>query len=117
MSNAVKFTPAGGRVRVSLEPGVREVTLIVSDTGKGIATEFLPFVFDMFRQADSSTTSEHDGLGLGLAVARELVELHGGRIRAESEGVYKGITSSVTLPLQTLQALPEQQSGVRFRTY
>jgi len=111
MSNAVKFTPAGGRVRVSLEPSVREVTLTVTDTGKGIATEFLPFVFDMFRQADSSTTREHDGLGLGLAIARKLVELHGGRIRADSEGVDRGATFSVTLPLQTAQARPEQQGG------
>jgi CheY-like chemotaxis protein len=85
--------------------------LTVSDTGKGIATEFLPFVFDMFRQADSSTTRGHDGLGLGLAIARKLVELHGGRIRAESEGVDKGATFSVTLPLQTVQARPEQQGG------
>jgi signal transduction histidine kinase len=116
MSNAVKFTPAGGRVRVSLEPGVREVTLTVSDTGKGIATEFLPFVFDMFRQADSSTTRGHDGLGLGLAIARKLVELHRGRIRAESEGVDKGATFSVTLPLQTVQARPEQQGGSEIST-
>src|SRR5882724_8198676 len=87
VSNAVKFTPAQGRIRLRLERGARDVTLIVSDTGKGIAPEFLPFVFDMFRQADSSTTREHYGLGLGLAIARKLVELHGGRIRADSEGV------------------------------
>jgi CheY-like chemotaxis protein/two-component sensor histidine kinase len=111
VSNAVKFTPAGGRVRVSLERGVREVTLSVSDTGKGIGAEFLPFVFDMFRQADSTTTREHDGLGLGLAIARKLVELHGGRVSVASEGVDRGATFSVTLPLQTLVARPEQQDG------
>jgi PAS domain S-box-containing protein len=111
MSNAVKFTPAGGRVRVSLERGVREVTLTVRDTGRGIGAEFLPFVFDMFRQADSGTTREHEGLGLGLAIARKLVELHGGRISADSEGVDKGATFSVTLPLQTVQVRPAQQGG------
>ncbi len=109
VSNAVKFTPAGGRVRLSLERGARDVTLTVSDTGKGIGAEFLPFVFDMFRQADSSTSREHYGLGLGLAIARKLVELHGGSIRVESEGVDKGATFSVTLPLQTLRTGPEQQ--------
>ena len=113
VSNAVKFTPAQGRIRLRLERGARDVTLIVSDTGKGIAPEFLPFVFDMFRQADSSTTREHYGLGLGLAIARKLVELHGGFIRAESEGVDKGATFSVTLPLQTVQTGPEQQGGSR----
>ena len=92
VSNAVKFTPVGGRVRLSLERDAREVTLSVSDTGKGIAPEFLPFVFDMFRQADSSTSREHYGLGLGLAIARKLVELHGGSIAAESQGVDKGAT-------------------------
>ena len=111
LSNAVKFTPQGGCVRVILERGAREVTLTVSDTGKGIGAEFLPFVFDMFRQADSSTTREHYGLGLGLAIARKLVELHGGRIRADSEGVDKGATFSVTLPLQTVQARPEEKHG------
>jgi PAS domain S-box-containing protein len=111
MSNAVKFTPAGGRVRVGLEQGVREVTLTVSDTGKGIGAEFLPFVFDMFRQANSSTTREHDGLGLGLAIARKLVELHGGRIKATSEGVDRGATFSVTLPLQTVQARPKESGS------
>jgi CheY-like chemotaxis protein len=111
VSNAVKFTPEGGRVRLNLERGARDVTLTVSDTGKGIGAEFLPFVFDMFRQADSSTTREHYGLGLGLAIARKLVELHGGSIRAESDGVDKGATFSVTFPLQTLQAGPDQQRG------
>src|SRR6185437_2921660 len=108
VSNAVKFTPEGGCVRLNLERGARDVTLTVSDTGRGIGAEFLPFVFDMFRQADSSTTREHYGLGLGLAIARKLVELHGGSIRAESEGVDKGATFSVTLPLQSLQAGPDQ---------
>jgi hypothetical protein len=111
VSNAVKFTPAGGRVRLSLERDAREVTLSVSDTGKGIAPEFLPFVFDMFRQADSSTSREHYGLGLGLAIARKLVELHGGSIAAESQGVDKGATFFVTLPLQTVQTGPEQLHG------
>jgi PAS domain S-box-containing protein len=109
ISNAVKFTPPRGRVHITLALSEDEATLVVSDTGKGISAEFLPYVFDMFRQADSSTVREQYGLGLGLAIARRLVELHGGRIKAESEGVEKGATFSVTLPLQTSQAGPEQQ--------
>lgn len=111
VSNAVKFTPEGGRVQVRLECGAREGTLTVSDTGRGIGAEFLPFVFDMFRQADSSSTREHGGLGLGLAIARKLVELHGGRIGAASEGVGRGATFWVTLPLQTMRVAPEQRYG------
>jgi PAS domain S-box-containing protein len=114
LSNALKFTPDGGRISVSLERHGHEATISVSDTGKGIEPEFLPFVFDMFRQADSSITREHHGLGLGLAVARKLVELHGGRINAESAGAGKGARFSVTLPLQASQVAPEAptQSGL-----
>jgi signal transduction histidine kinase/CHASE1-domain containing sensor protein/CheY-like chemotaxis protein len=99
LSNAVKFTPNGGRVcvKVSQRSGVVEVS--VSDTGQGINKEFLPYVFDRFRQADSTTTRQHGGLGLGLAIARHLVEIHGGVIRAESPGVDRGATFTVRLPL------------------
>ena len=90
LSNAVKFTPDGGRVslRVSRENG--EACVVVEDTGIGIAPEFLPHVFDRFRQADGSTTRQYGGLGLGLAIVRALAELHGGRVRAESDGHGKG---------------------------
>lgn len=104
VSNAVKFTPPGGLVRVGLECKAHELTLTVSDTGKGIHAEFLPFVFDMFRQGDSTTTREHYGLGLGLAIARKLVELHGGRVKVDSAGVDQGATFSVTLPLGSPQS-------------
>ncbi|MGH7914513.1 MAG: response regulator [Candidatus Binataceae bacterium] len=116
ISNAVKFTPPNGRVRIALERGEYEATLVVSDTGKGISAEFLPFVFDMFRQADSSTTRDHHGLGLGLAIAHKLVELHGGRIAARSEGIGKGATFSVTVPLQNSQAGSEQERGSEIST-
>ena len=111
ISNAVKFTPSGGLVSITLERGEREAVLIVSDTGKGISAEFLPFVFDMFRQADSSITRDHYGLGLGLAIARKLIELHGGRIEAASKGLGKGATLTVSLPLQTVPAGSERQHG------
>jgi signal transduction histidine kinase len=99
ISNAVKFTPAGGAIEVRLVRGGDFVELTVSDTGVGIGREFLPHVFDRFRQADSSTTREYGGLGLGLSIARHLVELHGGTIRADSRGAGRGATFTVQLPL------------------
>jgi signal transduction histidine kinase/CheY-like chemotaxis protein len=100
LSNAIKFTPSGGRVRVQLErAGNTDVQLKVSDTGQGIRPEFLPFVFDRFRQADATSTRRHGGLGLGLAIVRHLVELHGGTVQAESPGEGRGATFTITLPL------------------
>jgi signal transduction histidine kinase/ActR/RegA family two-component response regulator len=99
LSNALKFTPAGGTIAVRLERGEREACLSVADTGIGIAPEMLPHVFDRFRQADSSTTRTHGGLGLGLALVRYLVEAHGGHVGAESAGVGRGATFTVALPL------------------
>jgi signal transduction histidine kinase/ActR/RegA family two-component response regulator len=97
--NSVKFTPSGGRVEVRLERTDSHVSIVVEDTGSGIPAEVLPFVFDPFRQANSSSTREHGGLGLGLALVRHLVELHGGTVIARSEGAARGATFAVTLPL------------------
>ncbi|HYN86224.1 MAG TPA: PAS domain S-box protein [Pyrinomonadaceae bacterium] len=99
LSNAIKFTPRGGRVQVRLERVNSHVEIAVTDTGAGIAPEFLPHVFDRFRQADQKTTRQHGGLGLGLAIARHLVELHGGTVSAESEGEGRGSTFIVRLPV------------------
>lgn len=99
LSNAVKFTPAGGRVTVRLRKVNSEVEIVFTDTGQGISAEFLPFVFDRFRQADSTSTRQHGGLGLGLAIARHLVEIHGGAIEARSGGEGQGATFTVRLPL------------------
>lgn len=99
LSNAVKFTPAGGRIEVSLEPADAQALISVRDYGEGIAPEFLPHVFDRFRQADSSTSRKHGGLGIGLAIVRHVVELHGGSVRAESDGLGRGTTIAVTLPM------------------
>ncbi|HKZ77289.1 MAG TPA: CHASE domain-containing protein [Pyrinomonadaceae bacterium] len=99
VSNAVKFTPVGGHVRVHLRQRNSYAEIEVEDTGKGISAEFLPFVFDRFRQADSTTTRQHGGLGLGLAIARHLVEIHGGTIQARSAGEEKGASFVVCLPL------------------
>jgi len=98
LSNAVKFTPAGGQVRVSVLPTRKCAEVVVRDTGQGIRPDFLPYIFDPFYQADSSTTRQHGGLGLGLAVAHHLAELHGGKIRAESEGDGLGSTFTVDIP-------------------
>ncbi|MDZ8185799.1 MAG: ATP-binding protein [Nostoc sp. ChiSLP02] len=98
LSNAVKFTPQGGRVEVQLRQVNSVVELIVRDTGVGIKPEFLPHVFERFRQADGSTTREYGGLGLGLAIVRHLVELHGGTVQADSEGEGKGATFTIELP-------------------
>ena len=112
VSNAVKFTPPGGRVEVRLERGLMPYAqIIVSDTGQGIKSEFLPYVFDYFRQADSATTRKFGGLGLGLAIVRQIVELHGGTVLAESQGEGQGAIFTVNLPLlhPTLAAAEGQQ--------
>src|SRR5215813_1876112 len=98
LTNAVKFTPEGGRVELRMEGDADSVRITVSDTGKGIEPEFLPFVFDHFRQADASSARRHGGLGLGLSLVKHLVELHGGTIAAESEGKGRGAAFTVTLP-------------------
>jgi signal transduction histidine kinase len=101
LSNAIKFTPPGGMVSIMLDEHDRRARIVVSDTGVGIDPEFLPQVFEPFRQADASFTRSHSGLGLGLAIVRSLVELHGGEIQAESDGAGKGATFTVLLPLLT----------------
>ncbi|MBD0370177.1 MAG: response regulator [Pyrinomonadaceae bacterium] len=98
LSNAVKFTPKGGRVDVKLSRSNSQARIEVCDSGEGIPPGFLPFVFDRFRQADGSTTRPHGGLGLGLAIVRHLVELHGGSVKAESAGENQGSTFTVYLP-------------------
>ena len=99
LANAVKFTPSGGRVAVRLERDDARARVIVSDTGQGIHRKFLPFAFEYFRQADASSTRAHGGLGLGLAIVRHIVEMHGGTVCAESEGEGCGATFIVSLPL------------------
>jgi CheY-like chemotaxis protein len=99
LSNAIKFTPRNGSVSIDLTCVESTARLTVGDTGDGISPEFLPYVFDRFRQAEGSISRKQGGLGLGLAVARHLVELHGGTIRAQSEGLGRGAVFSVDLPL------------------
>ncbi len=106
LSNAIKFTPAGGLIEVRLERLEQKALLIVSDTGQGIDPEFLPHIFDRFRQADSSTKRQQGGLGLGLAIVKHLVELHNGAIYAYSRGEGQGSDFMITLPLAT----PETES-------
>jgi signal transduction histidine kinase len=100
LANAVKFTPAGGRVEVRLESLGALAQIQIRDTGKGISPDVLPFVFDHFRQADSSTTRQFGGLGLGLAISQHLIELHGGTIQVASPGVGMGTTFTVQIPLK-----------------
>jgi len=102
--NAVKFTPDGGLVQVRIELAGQRARVIVCDTGRGISPGFLPHVFDPFRQAECSTTRQHGGLGLGLAIAKQLVELHGGTLTAASKGLGEGATFVVTLPLAAASA-------------
>jgi signal transduction histidine kinase len=99
LSNAVKFTPGGGLVEAEIVTSPSTVTLRVTDSGQGIDPEFLPHVFDRFRQADGTPTREHGGLGIGLSIVRELVELHGGSVEAFSGGRGRGSTFTVTFPL------------------
>jgi signal transduction histidine kinase/CheY-like chemotaxis protein len=103
LSNAVKFTPAGGRVSVAVEGLGSQIRIQVKDSGIGIPPAFLPYVFDRFSQVDSSTTRRHGGLGLGLAIVRHLVELHGGTVRAESEGEGRGTTFTILLPMRAIR--------------
>ncbi|MBD1847380.1 response regulator [Cyanobacteria bacterium FACHB-63] len=104
LSNAIKFTPKQGRVQVCLQRINSHIEIIVSDTGRGISPDFLPYVFDRFRQADGSITRSFGGLGLGLAIVRQLVELHGGTVHAESSGEGQGATFTVKLPVMAVGA-------------
>jgi PAS domain S-box-containing protein len=123
VSNAVKFTEAGGEIRVALSMHGRNARLEVIDTGRGIDASFLPHVWDRFRQADSSTSRQHGGLGLGLAVVRHLVELHGGTVSVESAGAGKGARFAIEIPLarldcdatSTLDAVAKRDAPLRGR--
>lgn len=108
LSNAVKFTPKGGRVQIRLERVHSYVEIVVADTGKGISPEFLPYVFDRFRQADSSITRSFGGLGLGLSIVRHLVDLHGGSVHVESPGEGQGTTFTVKLPISPVSTKIEE---------
>ena len=99
LSNAVKFTPKDGRIQVRLQRVDSHVEVVVSDTGKGVDPKLLPYIFERFRQGDGSTTREHGGLGLGLAIVRHLVELHGGVVNAYSEGPGRGTEFILQLPI------------------
>ncbi|HZG50601.1 MAG TPA: ATP-binding protein, partial [Pyrinomonadaceae bacterium] len=99
LANAVKFTPAGGEVIVRVQRAGTHVRVAVADTGQGISRDFLPFVFDRFRQADGTITRTHGGLGLGLAIVRHLIEIHGGTVTVESEGEGRGATFTIELPV------------------
>jgi hypothetical protein len=112
LSNAVKFTPKGGRAQIRLERVHSYVEIVVADTGQGISPEFLPYVFDRFRQADSSMTRSFGGLGLGLSIVRNLVELHGGSVHVESPGEGQGTTFTVKLPLSPVSTKIEEPERV-----
>ncbi|MGH9901116.1 MAG: hybrid sensor histidine kinase/response regulator, partial [Pyrinomonadaceae bacterium] len=115
LSNAVKFTPSGGRVEVRLERSGDHIETTVADTGEGISPEFLPYVFDRFRQADSTTTRAHGGLGLGLAIVRHLVEAHGGTVHVASGGKGRGATFTIRLPLAAALAVSSHWDGTERR--
>lgn len=116
LSNAVKFTPSQGRVEVELKVLGQELELMVRDSGDGIAPEFLPYIFERFRQADTSAKRTHGGLGLGLSIVSSLVAMHGGRIRAESDGKGHGATFIVTLP-QITDSLPAPHANAVTSSY
>ncbi len=111
LTNAIKFTPKGGRITVTYRKVGSHVELAVSDTGQGIPPEFLPHVFDRFRQFDASTTRSKGGLGLGLAIVRHLTEMHGGHVHAYSEGEGRGATFTITLPLTAIHPAETHVSG------
>src|SRR6185369_15258500 len=109
LTNAIKFTPKGGDVQVRLERNDSHALITVNDSGKGIAPELLPHVFERFRQADSSNTRSNGGLGLGLSIVRQLVELHRGTVTAESSGENAGTTFRVMLPLPSFYEVPNAE--------
>jgi signal transduction histidine kinase/integral membrane sensor domain MASE1/CheY-like chemotaxis protein len=115
LSNAVKFTQSGGQINVSLRGGANNIEIVISDTGEGITAEFLPRVFDPFRQADGSKTRRHGGLGLGLSIVRHLTELHGGVVTAQSDGQGKGTTFTVTLPCALVETESSPQAGASLK--
>jgi PAS domain S-box-containing protein len=112
LSNAIKFTPEGGRIEVWLKRSDQDLRIVISDTGKGIALEFLPHIFDRFRQADLSGSRRHGGLGLGLTLVKHLVELHGGTVEAVSEGIGLGSTFTIKLPLAAVNRFLEVEPPV-----
>ncbi|HEX5888101.1 MAG TPA: response regulator [Pyrinomonadaceae bacterium] len=116
ISNAIKFTDPGGKVTVKTETQSREARIIVSDTGIGIASDFLPHVFDRFRQADGSTSRRHGGLGLGLAIADALAKMHGGRLEAQSEGVGKGSTFTFHIGLVSAESVAPEKAESKQRS-
>jgi PAS domain S-box-containing protein len=111
LSNAVKFTPKNGRIEVALQRVNSEVQVSVGDSGEGISSEFLPYVFDRFSQGDGKTTRSHTGLGLGLAIVRQLVELHGGTVNAHSDGPGRGATFKLQLPVLSITRVPSSKSA------
>ena len=111
LGNSIKFTPAGGRVETEVTVREQEVRLVVRDTGQGIPEELLTAIFERFRQADGSTTRRHGGLGLGLSIAKQIVEMHGGSIVAQSDGPGRGATFTVTLPLAAVDSARDLASG------
>jgi len=113
LANALKFTEAGGSIDVRLSLNGRFTRIVVADTGHGISPEFLPHVFERFRQADSGPARERGGLGLGLSIARQLIEMHGGTIDAASEGVGRGSTFRVSIPLRTAREVPDDRQPRR----
>lgn len=115
LSNAIKFTPEGGRVDVVVERSEHHMEVRVVDTGQGISPDFLPHVFERFRQADDATTQRHTGLGVGLAIVRQLVELHGGTVHAASRGVGCGATFTVRLPISAGEAQVGQGAAIEER--
>ncbi len=111
LSNSIKFTPKGGNVLARLEQTDSNLEITISDTGQGIAAELLPYVFDRFRQSDSSSSRRHGGLGLGLAIVRQLVELHGGTVSVESPGEGEGSTFKVQLPVRSVSHEPGDRAN------
>ncbi|HET6344370.1 MAG TPA: hybrid sensor histidine kinase/response regulator, partial [Myxococcota bacterium] len=118
-SNAIKFTPRGGRVEVRLRQAGKNAVIRVTDSGIGIRPDFLPYVFDRFRQAESTSTRSHGGLGLGLSIVRHLVEHHGGTVEVESAGEGQGATFSVQLPLRAelAEESPLDRTGIRTHVF
>jgi signal transduction histidine kinase len=116
LTNAIKFTPRGGTVTVSSAVTPEGVELIVRDTGRGIAPDFLPFVFDPFRQGEPPTSRSIAGLGIGLAIVRRIIEAHGGRVEARSDGPGTGATFRVLLPAVSVSAGPDPVNDDRSAT-